>query len=339
MFVLLSVILGGDQLGGDLTVSRDGQLAEIGELGLGLCQHDVIAILVGDSLAEFLMGMAVEHGVDTVGILDDSLGGPIFSCAFHAQVCNGDNIFRAFGLSRIDGGLDSLIQSSAVLVLAEVVDEVAVVVLEVGGRGLHEALRSGNADERDLRSAVIHDLIRLIADVARALAGVLEVAGQILILGQLCQLSEAGELEIELMVAERCEIIADLVHDVDQIGACGQQTDGLALNCVAAVNKRDKVVRLFHFGLVCRNAGIAQTVAHAAVNVVGVQDHNVVGFLVCRECSGHQTQQHAYRQQKCDQFLHSILPLQVICHGADGMLVLYYKESASAIRKYLKFDR
>ena len=285
------------------------------------------------------MGMAVEHGVDAGGVLDDRLGGPVFGRAVHAKMGNGDDVLRALGLGGIDGGLDRLIQRGAVLVFREIVDEVAVVVLEVGGRGLHEAFRRGDADECDLRSAVIHDLIRLVADRAGTLASVSEVAGQILILCLLRQLLQTGQLVVKFVVAKRCEIIADLVHDVDQIGACGQQTDGLALNCVAAVNKRDKVVRLFHFGLVCRNAGIAQTVAHAAVNVVGVQDHNVVGFLVCRECSGHQTQQHAYRQQKCDQFLHSILPLQVICHGADGMLVLYYKEPASAIRKYLKFDR
>ena len=91
-----------------------------------------------------------------------------------------------------------------------------------------------------------------------------------MIFGLFCQLGQTRELVIEFVVAEGREIIADLVHDVDQIGAGRQQADGRALHRVAAVNKRDIAVRLFHFGLVRRNTGIAQAVAHTAVNVVGM---------------------------------------------------------------------
>ena len=140
------------------------------------------------------------------------------------------------------------------------------------------------------------------------------------------------------MVSERCQIIADLVHDVDQIGTRGQQTNGFALNCITAVNQRDIVVCLLHFGFVCRDAGIPQTVAHTAVDVVGVQDHDVVGLLVCCERCGHEAQHQACRKQKCDQFLHSILPLHLICPWTDGIPVLYSKEPPSAIHKCLKSD-
>ena len=110
------------------------------------------------------------------------------------------------------------------------------------------------------------------------------------------------------MVAEGSEVIAELVHDIDQIFALGQRADDVALHGVAAVDERDVVVRRLHLLLIRGKTGVADVVIDGAVHVVGVQDHNVVGFLICCEYRGHQTQYHAYCQQKRDQFLHSILP-------------------------------
>ena len=126
------------------------------------------------------------------------------------------------------------------------------------------------------------------------------------------------------MVAEGGKIIADLIHDIDQIGACGQCADGLALNGVAAVNKCDIVVEFLHLRLVCRDAGIAKIVGDAAVRVVSVQDDNVVGLFPRRECCGHKPQQHDCRQQKCDQFLHSILPLHDARSKRSRVVYAYY---------------
>ena len=125
------------------------------------------------------------------------------------------------------------------------------------------------------------------------------------------------------MIAEGCKIIADFVHDVDQIGACRQQADWRTLHRVAAVNKRDKVVRLFHVSLVCRDTGKAKTIVHAAVNIIGVQDHNVVGFFVGCEYRGHQTKQHAHSQKKCNKFLHNFLLVNLLCRKAKAVYCNY----------------
>ena len=101
------------------------------------------------------------------------------------------------------------------------------------------------------------------------------------------------------MVAEGRKVVADLVHNIDQIRTGRECADRLALNRVAAVDQRHVVVGLLHFGFVCRNAGIAHAIGNAAVNVVGVQDDNVVGFCVCRECRGPETQNHYQAKQKC----------------------------------------
>ena len=166
-----------------------------------------------------------------------------------------------------------------------------------------------DADESDLCVAVGLDLIRLVAGQPLAVLGrVGQVAAQVLIFGLVDELLQLGQRVVKFMVAEGSEVIAELVHDIDQIFALGQRADDVALHGVAAVDERDVVVRRLHLLLIRGKTGVADVVIDGAVHVVGVQDHNVVGFLICCEYRGHQTQDHAYCQQKRDQFLHSILP-------------------------------
>ena len=251
--------------------------------------------------------MTVEHRVDAGGVGDDSLGAPAVGRAFVAEVGKGDDVVGTGLFDLVNSVLHSLIQSRAVVVFAERIDVVAVRVLEVGGGGLHEGLRRGDADVSDLGSAVIDDLIRLVGDVGCTLAEVLEVAGEVFELGLLGQLGQLWDLVVELVIAEGGKVVAGLVHDIDQIRPARKRADRAALYRVAAVDQRNIIVRLLHLGLVRRNAGIAHAVGYAAVHVVGVQDDNVVGFSVCRESRGPKAQNHDEAKQKCNKFLHSIL--------------------------------
>ena len=301
-FVLHGNILGGNELRGDRAVFLDGELTDGGELTVcltGLGEDDLLAVLVGDLHGEGLVVMAVEHSVDACSIGNDRLGRPDVGDAFIAEVGKGDDIVGAGLLDLVDGVLYGLIQRRTVIVFAEGINVVAVFVLEVCGGGLGEGLRRGNADVSDLRSAVIDDLVRLVGDVGLAGAEEFEVAGEVFVLGLLRQLGKLRELVVELMVAEGRKIVAGLVHDVDDVSAGRKGADSLALNRVAAVDQRHVVVGLLHFGFVCRNASIAHAIGYAAVNVVGVQDDNVVGFCVCRECRGPETQNHYQAKQKC----------------------------------------
>ena len=301
-FVLHGNIFGGNELRGDRAVFLDGELTDGGELTVcltGLGEDDLLAVLVGDLHGEGLVVMAVEHSVDACSIGNDRLGRPDVGDAFIAEVGKGDDIVGTGLLDLVDGVLHDLIQRRTVIVFAEGVDVVAVFVLEVCRGGLGEGLRRGNANVSDLRSAVIDDLVRLVGDIGRASAEVLEVAGEVFVLGLLGQLGKLRELVVELMVAEGRKVVAGLVHDVDDVSAGRKGADSLALNRVAAVDQRHVVVGLLHFGFVCRNASIAHAIGYAAVNVVGVQDDNVVGFCVCRECRGPETQNHYQAKQKC----------------------------------------
>ena len=114
------------------------------------------------------------------------------------------------------------------------------------------------------------------------------------------------------MVAEGGEIIADLVHDVYEIAAVGQSAHGLALNGVAGVDQNDVLVGLLHGFFVGSQVGVTHcafgcTGIHAAVHVIGVQNHDVVRLFACGKSHGgqhrqdhHQCQQHG--QEPCGMF-------------------------------------
>ena len=252
---------------------------------------------------------------------------------------DGDDIGRAVLLGSVDSLLHLVVKVSAVVALGEGIDEVAVCILEIGRRGLGERFRRVDADKRDLGVAVGLDLIRLVAGQPLAVLGRIgQVAAKILILGLVDELLKLRQGVVKFVVAEGSKIIAYFVHDVDQIFALGQRADDVALHGVAAINERNVVIRGLHLLFVSSQTGIADVVVNGAVHVVGVQNHNVVGFLVCCERCGHKAQHQACRQQKCNQFLHSILPLHLICPWTVGMSILYYKEPSSAIHKCLKSD-
>ena len=300
--VLCGVVLGRDQLGGDCAVGCDGQLAESRKLAAFLtrfCEDNLFAFLVGNLRRDGLVVMTVEHGVDAGGVGDDSLGGPSFGDAFVAEMRQRDDILGARFSCCVNGFLHGFIESRAVIVFAEGVDVVTLRVLEICGGRLDKGFRRRDADVGNLGSAVVNDFIRLVVQLRRAGAEILEVAGEVFKLCLLAQLDQLGNLVVIFMVAEGREIVADLIHDVDQIRAAGECADRLALNRVAAVDKRDIVVSLQHFGLVGGNARVAHAIGYAAVNVVGVQDDNVVGFCVCRECRGPETENHYQAKQKC----------------------------------------
>ena len=336
------IVLGGvvgDKLRGEHAVG-DGQLADVDELRARGGQGDLLAVLVLDQLhGNGGMGVAVEHGVDAGGVGDQVGRAPRLGGFVNAQMCKGDNVGRAVLLGSVNGFLHLVIKVSTLVALREGVDEIAVGVLEVGRGGLGEGFGRIDADERDLDIAVGLDLIRLVAGQTLAvLACVGQVAAQVLILGLVNQLLKLRQGVVKFVVAEGSKIIADFIHNIDQIFTLGQRADDVALHGVAAINERNVVIRGLHLLFVSSQTGIADVVVNGAVHVVGVQNHNVVGFLVCCERCGHKAQHQACRQQKCNQFLHSILPLHLICPWTDGMFILYYKEPSSAIHKCLKSD-
>ena len=81
------------------------------------------------------------------------------------------------------------------------------------------------------------------------------------------------------MVARDREIVANLVHNVDDPLAVRKRAEHSALNGVAIVHKCHVVSAngVFHLCFVAGDGGISHTFVVGAVDVVGVEHDDVVG--------------------------------------------------------------
>ena len=119
------------------------------------------------------------------------------------------------------------------------------------------------------------------------------------------------------MVAGDRQIVARLVHDLHDGGALGQGADGAALDGIASVNQGDAggAVRRLHLRLVSGDTGVADAgdgvvlrdLVDTAVDVVGVQDHDLSGVVLrrggvlrCRR-GDRQPEGHDHRKQQCQE--------------------------------------
>ena len=223
-----------DQLRGELAV-RDGQLADVDELRARGGQGDLLAVLVLDHLhLNGGVGMAVEHDVDAGGVGDQIGRTPRLGGFVDTQMRNGDDIGRTVLLGSVNGFLHLVVKVSAVIALREGIDEFAVGVLEVGRGRLGKRFGRVDADESDLRVAVGLDLIRLVAGQPLAVLGRIgQVAAKILILGLVDELLELRQGVVKFVVAEGSKIIADFIHNIDQIDR-GYQNIDKRLNGIGA---------------------------------------------------------------------------------------------------------
>ena len=86
------------------------------------------------------------------------------------------------------------------------------------------------------------------------------------------------------MVAERGIVIAGGIHDLDDGFAVRQGGDGLALDGVARIDQQAvrglEVVAVPGDLLIRQRGGFAGAAGDVRVNIVGVEDHDVVGLRV-----------------------------------------------------------
>ena len=296
-----------DESGGDGAVGGDGQAADVGQLGAGGGQQDLLALFILYHIAgDDRMGMAVQHGVDAAGIHDDLGRGPGAAVGLNAQMRHRDDIFGAFAPGGVHGALHGGVQLFAGLILHKAVDVFAGIVLEIGGGGGGNGLGGGNAHKGDLGAVDLLDHIGLQHGVA---VGVHKVGADIIEVGGFGQGQELLHAVVELMVAGGGNVVAQLVHDLDDVRALGKGADGVALNGVAVIHQQDAAARGGQAVLHGRQTGIAQAVLDAAVGVVGVQDDDITGAAAAGGCAAPGQYHHQY-QEPCEdsEFFHSGFP-------------------------------
>ena len=276
--IVLNLRGSGEQLHRERAVRLDRQLADVCELRAGLAVEDFLAVLVRNlHTVDHAVAVTVDERVETGGVRNDFGRRPGLRLLVDAHVADCDDVVRAVRLRRVDRRLNRGVDACAGIILAEAVDVLAGIVHEVGRGGLGDRFGGGDTDERDLLLVDFDDLVRV--KNRRVLFEIHEVCGEVRILGLLHQNEELIHAVVELVVAERCEVVTDKVHDVDDRFAVRQGADRSALHVVARVDKEDFVAFGFERLLEVCNACIAPAVADAAVHVVREQNDRVTGGL------------------------------------------------------------
>ncbi|MPM74295.1 hypothetical protein SDC9_121281 [bioreactor metagenome] len=298
-----------NQFGSDGAAGLQNQLADSGQLGAGGGQENGLAVLVSDLLrGNGAVGMAVQEGGQTGDVGDDVRGAPGSALLVDPAVAHGDDVAGARGLGGVHSGLHGGIQLLAVVAAAEAVDILAGIILEIGGGRLGDGLGSVDAHIGHLGVAVSNHLVGVEHGLARP--QVHEVAADVAALHLLGEIQELIHAVVKFVVAGDGHVIAHLVHDVHDVFALGQRTQSRALHGVAHIGQSHIVGGLEHLGLVGGKARVADAVVHAAVDVVGVQNHDVA--LIHRSGVGGKTdrgQRHRHdRSQQQGNCLFHLLP-------------------------------
>ena len=224
-------------------------------------------------------------------------------------MAQGHHVVGALRLGGVHGLLYGLIEVLALVALGEAVDILAPGILEIGGGGLGKGLRCVNTHIGHLGIAVGDQLVgvkdRLVGGQVHEVAADIGVLGLVLGQGE-----EVVHAVVELMVAGDGDVIAGLVHDIDDVGALGEGADGAALDGVTGVHQGDVIlaIEVLHLRLQGGDAGIADgaygvvfldRLVNAAMHVVQNDDAAGGGSLRPRGRSGHEHgQDHDSRQEQ-----------------------------------------
>ena len=272
--VVLHLLGCGQQLDLQAAVLQEAQLADVGELRPGLSVQNRLAVLVGELAVDRAVAVAVDHRVHAAHIRDHLGSRPGRGLLVDAQVTHQNDVVHAFGSGRVNRSLGRGVQTLAGGILAEAVDELPVLILEVGRGGLGQRLGGAYANDGDLLAVRLKDLVCVQHGSGGLSVHIVhEVRGNVGIIGSLHVREEARHGVVELVVAGHRHVVAHEVHDVDDVGAFAQGADGAALHMVAGVNEKYGVALGLQALLQIGQARIAPAVLDAAVHIVGEEDH------------------------------------------------------------------
>ncbi len=295
-----------EQHGVKLAVRCDGQAADVFKLCAGGGEDDLVAVLIFHKLL-FNDGVAVpvEHDVNAGGVRDDIGGRPRRAVGLYAEMRQRYDVVCAVLARGVNGFLHGGVDGLAGLILTEGVYPLAVVVLEVLRRGGGERPRRAYADERDLHTGLFNDGVGVEHGLAVL---VVEVCADIVKLRVLHELEELLHAVVELVVARRRHVVAQLVHDVHDVLALGERAYRAALYGVACVGKDDLLALLLKRLLHQSEPLVADVVVNAAVHIVCVQHDDVRALPVGIRRAGAQRERHDERQQQCQKLSFHVFP-------------------------------
>ncbi len=262
-----------DQLCPKLSVCGDRELSDLLELRTGLCHRNRLAVGSFDlQCRRFLMRMCIDDGIDALDMGSNLRRTPFLRDIRFTEMCQQDHIIRVLLACGIDAVLHTLIQR--IVLFLETVDIDAVLILEKYRRGFGKRLRCRHTDKGNLLVAGFQDFIgiknrllfRQISDIAADIAA----------FELLAALKQRICAKFKFMIAGDADIIADCIHERDDILALRQRTDRSALDGITRIHEEYMLILCLQLALVERKSVIADIVIHCTMNVVRIQDHDVI---------------------------------------------------------------
>ena len=201
----------GINTSGHFALSGDPAPSDVLHLGPAGGAGNFFSVLVFHDHLIRVMAVAVQEGVDPVGMGDHIRVSPGAALFFISQVTQHDHIFRALFSRIVHSGLHGIVYALPRLILEERVDKLTVFILEKCGLGRRDRSGSRHADKTDLSPPDLPDDIR----VKHIFALVLEIAGNIF---ELCLFSKRKEIVhtiVKLMITGYGYTVAHLVHEIN----------------------------------------------------------------------------------------------------------------------------
>ena len=158
--------------------------------------------------------MAVDEGIKTGGVCNDFFARPGRRGRVNAQMTQTDNVICAHLTCLVDGLLDCVVELPAVVTAQNIVNITGLAcVHEVSRGGLGKAFGGRHTNKSDPFALDAEHLVS--RQNAQVGAHIDPVAGNI---REVCLFDDslcACHAIVELMVAGRCQIVASLVHQLD----------------------------------------------------------------------------------------------------------------------------
>ena len=249
------------------------------------------------------MRVSVDNSVYALSIFRNAFAAPLRSSAVHAQMTYDKYIARAVLACLINILLQLLVQLITGFILAEAVNILALLILEEGRRRGCQAFRCARTHKCHLGILILHNFVA--RQNLLVVACINKICAVIACTLQRHQLFEAVHAVVKFMVTGNAEVIAKIIHNVDNCQTTGQLTNRCALNSIACIHQRH--VRRSCQGILfnLRQTGKADIIINTAMDIISMQNNNVVLQRPRHQRSGN-SHRCSHQKQRCffQEFFH-----------------------------------
>ena len=257
--------------------------------------------------------MSVNNSVYALSIFSNAFAAPLRRSTVHPQMTYDKYVVSAILACLVDILLQLLIQLITALILAEAVNILSLLILEEGRRRGCQAFRCACTYKGHLGILILHNFVA--RQNLLIVACINKVCAVVACTLQRHQLHEAVHAVVKFMVTGNAEVIAQIIHNIDNCQTAGQLADRCALNSIACIHQR--YVRRSCQGILfnLRQTGKTDIIINTAMDIISMQNNNVMLQRPRHQRSGN-SHRCSHQKQRCffpELFhIHHFLPAFVI---------------------------